>query len=443
MTQLNIAFLIVGAILAGAVAILGVIGLLVKRACISLKPLYWFAGFMSLILLPQLAGHLLNAYMDVSAYPPTSSPSKSPSMRWPENASLDFDYADPGKLFGARSAGLLVVDGRATASGLLRSAQNPKFYVLSGGETLLIGRFASPPQAHNAVATFLRQARLADRARTDDAGGFGVERGPADFVYVRAFGDLFTAWSGPTPGAIAQLRIAAGFHAPQGEVPGRAEALRTEWLDAAIKRAAASWSGLALVVAALLAYVLLVALYFFKGLAWSTRADPPSSANALPTSALRERLLAINFLDIPFHLETGKNTAELIAIWRYADAKWLDHARAHGMRRLHRIVLQFDARNRKVRAADFVTAFDWSAGGAGAALNWKFVTGVVLFQYDRQKVFGLQFTEHGQLKPSLAYSYTFNLQEMKGPLIAAVTGAGWTWQPVAWNAPAWLKWLTE
>ena len=40
-------------------------------------------------------------------------------------------------------------------------------------------------------------------------------------------------------------------------------------------------------------------------------------------------------------------------------------------------------------------------------------------------------------------AYTFNLQEMKSPLVDAVTRAGWDWRPTVWQGPAWLRWLTE
>jgi hypothetical protein len=436
----NAGLLIAIAILAGAVIVLSFIGLLMKRAGVSLKPLYWFVGFMLLILLPQLAGHFVNARMRARA---VSSESRI-TIAAPVTLAPDFDYRDAQKLFGKRSTGILVVDGRATASGLLHPTDNPKLFILPGGETLLVGRFASSSQANDAVTQYLMESRLVERARADGAGGFIAERGPADFVYARAYGDLFTAWSGPSSDAIEQLRIAANVQTSSRSVsPRDTEAEKAEWLDDIIWRASASWTGLAMLLGVFAGYLLLITAYFFKGIAWATRVKPRASANPLSTAALGKRLLAINSLDVPFRVETGKSANELVASWRYADVKWIDHARAHGMRRLHRIVLELDEPKRKVRATDFATAFDWSAGGSDAALNWKFVTGVVFFQYEHQRVFGIQLDEHGQFKAAFPSSYTFNLQEMKAPLTAAITQAGWTWQPVAWKAPNWLKWLTE
>ena len=49
----------------------------------------------------------------------------------------------------------------------------------------------------------------------------------------------------------------------------------------------------------------------------------------------------------------------------------------------------------------------------------------------------------GDQTGDLTAASTFNLQELKGPIIQAVTAAGWVWQPVVWNAPAPFRWLTE
>jgi hypothetical protein len=35
----------------------------------------------------------------------------------------------------------------------------------------------------------------------------------------------------------------------------------------------------------------------------------------------------------------------------------------------------------------------------------------------------------------------FDLREMKNPIIAAVTAAGWQWRQVFFFSPPWLRWL--
>ena len=79
----------------------------------------------------------------------------------------------------------------------------------------------------------------------------------------------------------------------------------------------------------------------------------------------------------------------------------------------------------------------------GLRLDWKAATGIQFFAFERQRVLGAQLGADGRPTGELSKAYTFNLQELKAPLIEAVTQAGWRWQPLTWNAPASLRWLTE
>lgn len=133
----------------------------------------------------------------------------------------------------------------------------------------------------------------------------------------------------------------------------------------------------------------------------------------------------------------------VIADWRYADARWIDPARAHGLRRIFRIRLTLDAAAHTVRATDYASEFDWSAGGVGARVERKAMTGIVFFQTAQRCIFGVQLDEQGCFRPELSYTYKFYLDEMKSPLIAAVTRAGWDWRPTIWQGLSWLRRLTE
>ena len=296
--QNKLGLLIVVVILASFILILSVIGLLMKRAGASLKPLWWFAGFIALIVVPQLIGHAIDAFMQgrslsTSDRRPQATEPAAKTGGSPNLSSMGFDYSDPQKLFGDRGAGTLVVDGRAAASGLLHPAADPKFFVLPTSETLLIGRFATQTHAEQAVATYLKETRIADRARQDSDGGYLAHRGPADVVYARAYGNIFTAWTGSSESAIEQLQIASGIRSANSSSPNstsivQAKTRSTDWTDSALKKVTATWQGVALVGAALGAYLLFVAAYFLKGIAWATRTDAKPIARALSPGELRE-----------------------------------------------------------------------------------------------------------------------------------------------------------
>jgi hypothetical protein len=140
---------------------------------------------------------------------------------------------------------------------------------------------------------------------------------------------------------------------------------------------------------------------------------------------------------------TARPDGALEVNWRYADARWFDLMRVHRLKRAHRLVLFPDESSRTVRVREYWSAFDASAGPGGLRLDWKAATGIQFFALEHQRVFGAQLGPDGRPTGETSKAYTFNLQEMKAPLIAAVTNAGWRWQPVTWNTPESLRWLAE
>ena len=370
-----------------------------KARGLSLKPIWWFTGFILLVVGPQVVYHTMVA---------VSVPRTASSVPRVEN---------PESLFGETPEGASVVDVQPQmTAGLLSTAQRGRFITLPNGDTMIVAQFTSSTDTTKAASQYLREAGLERNARSDGGDGFIVPGMNQASGHIYPSGNVLVVHMSP-----------AGL--PAQETPDPINKLT-------------STSGKVALAVGLLVYVLIVSIYFLKGLTWATRIDAKPVSIALSGSDLRQRLLALNSLDVPFRVEST-DTRELQAIWRYADAKWVDLARAHGFRRMHRITMSFDESNRKIRATDYQSAYDWSAGGSGASFAWRASTGIVLFQYEHQRVYGLQFDSNWSPKPQLSYSYTFDLQEMKSPLIEAITSAGCHWQPVAWQAPANLRWLVE
>src|SRR3546814_7417470 len=112
-------------------------------------------------------------------------------------------------------------------------------------------------------------------------------------------------------------------------------------------------------------------------------------------------------------------------------ATWLDLMRAHGMRKGYRLVFRFDESGHNVRAQDRYASFDWSAGRGPdlLSLNWKMSLGITFYEYQHERVFGLQFN-NGKPTFDLSYAYTFTLIELKQPMIEIISNAGWNFQPV-------------
>jgi hypothetical protein len=186
------------------------------------------------------------------------------------------------------------------------------------------------------------------------------------------------------------------------------------------KHATAAFVGLGI-------YVLLFAVAMFRGGAWAARVSPQPGVPPVPLETLRQRLLAINKLDVPFRVAEEKHGG-LVAEWRIADARWVDLMGAGGLRIAHRIYLRLDAATLRVRAVTVQRSIGW---GAGLGLSWSFsyFRGIVFFEYQRGEAIGLMY-KNGNWALDFEYRYRFLLSEIQTPLVEAITRSGWTFAPV-------------
>ncbi|HMO63615.1 MAG TPA: hypothetical protein PKE47_00030 [Verrucomicrobiota bacterium] len=450
-----------GLLMAGMV-VCTILGLIMTRSGASLRPIYWFAGFFALIVFPQVIGHFHKAVQTTKAEAPRTAALEQ--LAAPNDTNAATRSVDAKALFGPDVDPQLISDVRAAYGEVFAAADFAQFAVLPNGETVLLARLKSSSAAEKAWVNYLRVAGLQSGGKGDSRRGYAVTRPVGDRVYALPFGSMLGIWTGADDAAIRARMTAGGFeiphHAPLADVaagiqpPGKAvaasESSESSTASATItshppgwKPAATSLLRTVLIAAALVAYLFVVALYFFKGAAWAGTALAKPGVAPLNAGEVTHRLESVNDLNVPFQIERGPHPNEFFATWRYADTKWIDLHRARGMKRTLRIRMVLDEATRTVRATDYAASFDWSAGRGGANLEWKTGFGIVFFQSEHQRVFGLQLDEQGRLRPELNYAYTFNLQEMKSPLIEAVTRAGWNWRPTVWQGPTWLRWLTE
>jgi hypothetical protein len=439
-------------LLLGGAAVCLLLGTMMKRMGASHRPILWFAGFFMLVVVPQFAGNLVLSLSSLRADAPRRE-ALSKLATDPDPAARD---AAAQLLFGPDAGSASTTDARAIFGDAFSQAEDARFAILPGGETVLLARFGAYSAAENAWVTYLRVTGLNQlEGQGDSQRGLLVTRPNGEKVYALHFQNSVGVWTGPDDASIRKRMAAGGFRVPwrapldplptvatsetpdANPAPG-VSAPQPGWMATLSSR----WGGPAL-LALLSAYLFVVVLYYFKGAAWAGTKNPPPGVPRRDAAELVARLEALNALEIPFHIERGSSPDELFATWRYADAHWMDLARARGMSRTFRIRLKLDERSGVVRTTDYLSRFDWSAGRGGAQLAWKASLGIVFFHYEHQRVFGLQFDENGRPKADLSYAYTFKLDEMKSPLIQVVTGAGWKWRPTVWQGPTWLRWLTE
>ncbi|MBK8036981.1 MAG: hypothetical protein IPK22_07565 [Verrucomicrobiaceae bacterium] len=421
--------LMVGIVLCVALPlVLGFVGLIMRAAGVSLRPILFMAVLMLPMALVFLIGQLVQARV------PVAETQKSPGLEL-----RDGRLADREELFGADVDPKLIREARSSLPGILDEAEAAEAAVTLSGETMLVAQFPDDAAAKRAAAAYHRGFQLHGTSG-DETHGWRAKRGlQGDFIEMLRTGRVLLVWTGLTREACSARRAATrlDLHFPAITPPPPAPLLP------ALQPLAAVFAPLPAKLAGSVLMLVFYVGWFFKGAAWAASAPPAAGTVPVSRQELVSRLMAVNDLDVPFTITNGERPGQFIADWRYADAKWVDHARAHGLRRSFRLRLSLDEPGRVVRITDYSSTCDWSAGPRGASLDWKASTGIVFFQVERQSVFGLQLDEHGRFKPELAYTYTFNLDEMKSPLREAVTRSGWTWRPTVWQGPSWLRWLTE
>jgi hypothetical protein len=173
-------------------------------------------------------------------------------------------------------------------------------------------------------------------------------------------------------------------------------------------------------------YILALGVLMVRGGSWAAEIAPPAQSAPVPAETLRSRILALNDLDLPFHLREESN--RLVAEWRIADARWIGLMEAGGLHDVHRIYMELDPERHRVRSLDEHQTVSWGGGIAQVSGPYSFFRGIAFFEYSRGAHLGLFFS-NGRWTMK-AYDYRFLLSEMKTPLVEVTVGSGWTFTPV-------------
>lgn len=421
--------LVVGlALCVGIPLVLGLVALIMRGAGASQRPIVFLAVLMLPIAWVFLIGNL------VRAREPGTEPATTVSV-----AVRDGRFAEREKIFGADLSDAYMRDAKAVFPEFFGEAEIAELGIVGTGETVVAAQFSSSDAAKRASAALWQAFQMSNTSGDEEHGWRGYRRRNSDYIEFLRTGRHVFFWTAPTKQAAAARRAASFVASGSANL----DALQPAPLFPALEPLGTLFQPTGMKIAGMLLMGVFYVGWFFKGAAWAGSVPAVPGVAAISASDLSARIHAINTLDVPFRIESGERADEFYATWRYADAKWIDLARAHGLRRTFRIKLQLDEAARVVRATDYIAAYDWSAGGDGARIAWRAEIGIVFFQVDQRRVFGLQLDDSGRFKPELSYSYKFNLQEVKSPLQDAVTRAGWSWRPTVWQGPTWLRWLTE
>jgi hypothetical protein len=415
--------------------VLGLIAVLMYRAGLSLRPIVFMAVLLVIVGGPQIAFHLSQEMGWIPARDFTWVPEgdRGAVYGFAEQESVtavsNGKFVHTRQLFGRDADPTLITDLLAIPGGPFTGAEAAQMATVPPAGTVVAARFPTEQQAKNAGMAYIGQA-TGVASPPGQNGMWTVQRPVGDVVVGVAAGRTVLFASGAsTEEAMARLDATGAFVANDASSTVSPEA-RSFWLYQPI------------VLGAIVLLITVAAVgWFFRGTSWAATTEPKPDIAAASESELRRRLLAVNGVEVPYKVTEG-DRGRIAISYRFGDARWVDLARAHGLSRTHRILLEFDESNHTVRPTEQFSRLDWSAGANGGSVQWSTATGIVFFQKEYTKVYGLQITREGKITPQLSYEYDFDLQEMKAPFIQAVTGAGWRWRPVIWHAPAALRWLT-
>lgn len=403
---------------------LAVPALVMRAAGASLRPVLFVAG----LALPLVVSFSL-AQLALARVP---APPGAGGL-----AVTDGGFADRARIFGPGIPEELIRPAAPLLPGILDGAEAAEAGVSMTGETVLAAQFPEAGQARQAAAAYHSAFALRDTGGSEE-DGWTAKRAQGDHLEMLLRGRTLLVWTGATPEDAAARRAATNVDALLPEAGGSGG----EPLFPALQPLVAFFAPTGMKLLGASALVALYLLWFFRGASWASGRSEPRGGAAVPATELEDRLLALNEARLPFSVTRGAEPGVLLAEWRHGDAVWADTARARGLRRTFRIRLSLDERRRVVRASDYAAAFDWSAGRGGADLEWKFIAGLVFFQQQRDITGGVRLDGEGRADQLIHTVDRLDLGQMKGALSAVVMLSGWSWRPVAWQAPVWLRWLT-
>lgn len=423
---------IVTSLLVVSTFVLGLIALMMMRAGVSLRPIVFLAGFFLIVIGPQALLHYSQALGWIPKKDLVWVPGGN-AKSWRAREELlvvkDGRFANPAAIYGSSFDADLVSDLRERMANVFGSALAAEMAVLRTGGSVVLAQFENADGAQRAVDAYAT-AMLGGVPAIEPDGTRTVNRatdvvkmlvaGRTLVVYTAANAASATSILNASP-VVERVEPAAGNKEPEF------------WLYR-----------LSTLVPLLLLLVFCAVVWFFRMSMWASEVVPEPNVRPVDVAMLRNRLMDVNKLDVPFTIAPSPDDASVLVVtWRYADAKWIDLARAHGIRRTHRIIMRLDEEHATVRPTEQMSMLDWDAGKSGGSVRWATQRGITFFQYQHERVFGLQLDSNNRFTPNLSYSYTFNLQEMKAPLIAAVRQSGWKWRPTLLDGPKWLRWLIQ
>ncbi len=167
------------------------------------------------------------------------------------------------------------------------------------------------------------------------------------------------------------------------------------------------------------------------------------STTPIGKEELKRKLLELNDLDISYEIKPTEET-DLLVEWKIVDAKWYGVFSKQRASQTYRAYILLDEDRKAARYCEEMGTVSWFAGTDGVfkpRVEFKrtFFKGRILFQQS----WGVQYGLNKDLTPEKIYEYSFDIGNIREPIVNAVKENGWEFVPVVRTEHATYKGLNK
>jgi hypothetical protein len=181
----------------------------------------------------------------------------------------------------------------------------------------------------------------------------------------------------------------------------------------------------------ILIFISVLYLIFITLLAeWAAKYRAIPNRTVIDLSTLKQGLLSFGESTMPIEIEqVGEDKIKVR--WKYADQRFVHLFGAGVIKGGYNLLLKFSPRNHTVYASETMTKLKVSAEGfitSSITANYSFFKGISLFTFNYASGYGFCFKD-GNIQFDQMYQYSFNPDELKGPLVTYIINNGWNYSP--------------
>lgn len=154
---------------------------------------------------------------------------------------------------------------------------------------------------------------------------------------------------------------------------------------------------------------------------------PDPGIAPVPRDELMEKILGLGGEKVPFKI-TESEESDILVELKVVDAEWYEFFAKAGLEKTYKIYLLLDNAEKEVRALEKIGEVSWKKGVPTISYSKSSFQGRTI----AYKEFGTSYA-FKEPKPSSfgkVYEYSFDVNDVKNPLIEITTSFGWSYVPV-------------